>query len=51
MQKLPTMLQREPSMVVVGLSHLFGESGLLNSFMRLGYNIEALAPPRERIEQ
>ena len=50
MQKLPAMLQREPSMVVVGLAHLFGESGLINSLMRLGYNIEALAPPCERIE-
>ena len=51
MQKLPAMLQREPSMVAVGLAHLFGESGLLNSLMRLGYNIEALAPPCERMEQ
>jgi len=50
MKELPAMLQREPSMVVVGLAHLFGESGLLNSLMRLGYNIEALAPPCETNE-
>lgn len=48
MQKLPAMLQSEPSMVVVGLAHLFGESGLLHSLMRLGYNIEALASPCEK---
>lgn len=48
MQRLPAMLHRAPSMVVVGLGHLFDRpstSGLLSSLMSLGYTVEAIAAP------
>lgn len=48
MRRLPAMLHQAPSMVVVGLGHLYDHSsspGILTSLMRLGYTIEALAAP------
>ena len=48
MRRLPVMLHRAPSMVVVGLLHLHDRSttpGLLSSLKTLGYTIEALASP------
>ena len=50
MHRLPTLLHREPSMVVVGLGHLHDRSstpGMLSSLISLGYTIEALASPSE----
>lgn len=47
-QRLPALLHQAPSIVVVGLGHLFDRGstpGLLTSLKRLGYKVEALASP------
>lgn len=49
-QRLPALLQQKPSLVVVGLGHLFDREstpGLLSTLMREGYTIEALAAPND----
>ncbi|MBP3228908.1 MAG: TraB/GumN family protein [Bacteroidaceae bacterium] len=54
MRRLPALLQEAPSLVVVGLGHLFdraGTPGLLHSLRDLGYTIETMAGPSGSREQ
>ena len=50
MRRLPPLLHSAPSLVVVGLGHLFDRAdapGLLTSLQREGYTVEALAAAEE----
>lgn len=42
-QKLPAMMQQEPTFVAVGAMHLAGENGLVEQLRKKGYTVKPLA--------
>lgn len=42
MEKLPDMIEEEPSFIAVGCLHLVGDDGLINLLRKKGYKVEAV---------